>query len=147
MVRVSEWVLGIAGAFVSFLGLFILLAGDDQYLGIVGTWPGRVGDIAASWGYGLAVVGILMLVAATVLTLWDLRHGLVHRQQSEFTGLLTHIIVFLFVNAFLWLQDILAGGGLEYAWLVTLPWGIGLLCHIGAYVTGTHRSQQALPHH
>jgi hypothetical protein len=147
MVRVSEWVLGIAGAFASFLGLFILLAGDDQYLGIIGTWPGRVGDIASSWGYGLVIVGVALLVAATVVTLWDLRHGLEHRQQSEYAGLLTHIFVFLGVNAFLWAQDILAGGGLEYAWLVTLPWGIGLLCHIGAYVVGTHRSHQALPHH
>jgi hypothetical protein len=47
MARVSEWVLGIVGAFASFLGLFVLHAGDDQYLGVFGSWPGRIGDINA----------------------------------------------------------------------------------------------------
>ena len=44
-----------------------------------------------------------------------------------------HGTAFAIVNAFLWLQDIVAGGGLEYAYWPTIPWGIGLIAHALAY--------------
>jgi len=66
MVRVGEWVLGAVGAFAVFLGLFIMFAGDEQYLGYVGfSW--RVGDITAAWAWGLLVGGIALVVLALVL--------------------------------------------------------------------------------
>lgn len=43
MIRATEWILGGVGALAVFLGLFVLLAGEDQYLGFGGSaW--RVGD-------------------------------------------------------------------------------------------------------
>ena len=45
------------------------------------------------------------------------------------------------VNAFLWLQDLATGGGLEYAYWTTIPWGIGLLAHAIAYATTRNESK------
>jgi hypothetical protein len=77
MTRVGEWVMGIVGAVATFLGLFILFAGEDQYLGVGGsTW--RVGDIAAAWGHGLLIGGIVLLALAVALVVHGLRRSRVH---------------------------------------------------------------------
>jgi TRAP-type C4-dicarboxylate transport system permease small subunit len=61
--RVVKQLLGIFGAIGIFLGLFILFAGDGQYLGFWdSTW--RVGDISEWWGYGLLAAGGVLWVAA-----------------------------------------------------------------------------------
>ena len=52
---------------------------------------------------------------------------------AEFEGLMWHIAVYVIVNAFLWFIDLNAGGGLDWAYWTTVPWGIGLLFHIAAY--------------
>ncbi len=144
MARVTEWVLGIAGAAAAFMGLFILYAGENQSVGFGGdlTWQG--GEIASGWGYGLLIGGVALLVVAVASAVRDLRHPRVHKAQSEFAGLMTHVAVFAVVNAFLWVQDIVSGGGLEYAYWVTIPWGIGLLAHIISYTVG---NRPALRHH
>ncbi len=139
MTRVAEWVLGIVGGIAAFLGLFILFAGEDQYLGIGGDLTWRVGEIASGWGYGLLIGGVALLVVTVVLVAWDLRHPREHGLRSEFAGLMTHLAVFVLVNTLLWVQDIAAGGGLEYAYWVTIPWGIGLLAHIVAYAVDSLR--------
>jgi 2TM domain len=146
MSRVSEWVLGIVGACVALLGVFILYGGEDQYVGMGGDLSWRVGDIASWWGYGMVVVGLVLLVVAAVVAIRDLRHPEARKPMSEFQALIMHIVVFTIVNAFLWLQDIATGDGLNYAYWVTIPWGVGLIAHIVAYVTGTH-GRRALPHH
>ena len=51
-----------------------------------------------------------------------------HRVKS-LSDLLWHSGFFVVVNAFLWIQDIVAGGGVEYAYWTTIPWGVGLLIH------------------
>lgn len=61
------WILGIGGTVAAFLGLFILLADEDQYVGIGGDWSWRVGDITPEWGIGLLVGGIAALV---ILGIW-----------------------------------------------------------------------------
>ena len=33
-----------------------------------------------------------------------------------------------------------AGGGLEYAYWVTIPWGLGLAAHIAAYLVDRRRT-------
>lgn len=127
MARVTEWVFGIVGAIAAFLGLFVLYAGGDQYVGLGGDFTWRVGDIASGWGYGLLLVGVVMLVVAVASAVRDLRHPWVRKQQSEFAGLMAHLAIFAVVNAFLWVQDIVSGGGLEYAYWVTPPGASGSL--------------------
>jgi hypothetical protein len=47
-------------------------------------------------------------------------------------------------NALLWVQDIAAGGGLEYAFWATIPWGIGLLIHALVFVFAGRKEDQAI---
>lgn len=53
-------------------------------------------------------------------------------ERTEATGLTElfwHSGFFLVVNAFLWLQDIALGDGLNHAFWTTIPWGVGLAIH------------------
>jgi hypothetical protein len=143
MGRITEWTLGIVGAIVAVAGLVILFAGEDQYLGFGGATQ-RVGDIPDAWGYGLLAGGVAALVLAAVLAIRGLRRRRSGSHHNELTALLTHAAVFTAVNALIWIEDIATGGGLEYAYWVTIPWGIGLLAHTIVYVVG---SRPALPHH
>ena len=43
------------------------------------------------------------------------------KRMKDFSSLLWHAGTFVVVNAFLWIQDIVAGGGLEYAYWTTIP--------------------------
>ena len=54
-------------------------------------------------------------------------------RAREYVGLLWHLAVFVIVNGFLWALDLLKGDGLNWAYLVTIMWGIGLAFHIAAY--------------
>jgi hypothetical protein len=143
MTRVTEWVLGIVGGIAAFLGLFILLGPENEYLGLGGdnlTW--RVGDIDAAWGYWLLIGGAVLLLATVALVMWDVRHPRAHGKVGEFAGLMWHTGIFVVVNAFLWIQDIAAGGGLEYAYWITIPWAFGVLIHAGAYLYATRRVEE-----
>lgn len=55
------------------------------------------------------------------------------KRAQEFVGLLWHIASFVIINAFLWGLDIVTGDGVQWAYWVTLAWGIGLLFHFAAY--------------
>jgi hypothetical protein len=127
--RVSETVLGILGAITTFLGGFILFAGDDQYIGLGGEASWRVEDVASAWGFGLAALGIAALVGAVALYQRDRRRGPVDATRDATTDFAVHATVFTLVNAFLWIQDVAIGGGLNYALWITIPWGIGLAVH------------------
>ncbi len=142
MTRVTEWVLGIVGAIAAFLGLFILFGGGNQSLGLGGELTWQVGEISAGWGYGLAIGGGLLLLLTVALVVWERRHPRVHRRQSEFAGLMWHTGIFVVVNAFLWIQDIVGGGGLEYAYWITIPWGVGLISHALAYLFEARRIKE-----
>lgn len=77
MFKVTAWILGVVGACAVFLGLFILFAGEDQYVGNLGfAW--RVGDVAAAWAYGLLAGGVLLLALVAVLVVRGRRQR-VHR--------------------------------------------------------------------
>jgi len=145
MTRVTEWVLGILGAIAAFVGLFILYAGPEQYVGLGGDLTWRVGEIESGWGYGLLIGGAALLGGAVGLLQWERRHPHEYQQQSERAGLITHVAVFVLVNGLLWLQDILAGGGLEYAYWITIPWGVGLAAHVIAYLSGTRHTTSPRP--
>ena len=49
------------------------------------------------------------------------------RRVKALSDLLWHSGIFVVVNAFLWVQDAVAGGGIEYAYWTTIPWAFGLL--------------------
>lgn len=142
--RVSEWVIGLVGLFGAFLGLFILFAEDEQYVGFGGessSW--RVGDIAPGWGYGLLAGGIFLLLTAGALVQRD-RHrgpGMAVSPRSSRADLLVHATAFLLVNAFVWIQDIAIGDGLNYAYWVTIPWGVGLAVHAAAVLAQERRHE------
>ena len=141
MTRVTEWVFGIVGGIAAFLGLFILFGGEDQSLGLGGDLTWQVGEISSAWGYGLMAGGVLLLLATLALVVRDVRNPRIRQAQSEFAGLMWHIGIFVVVNAFLWVQDIVAGGGLEYAYWATIPWGIGILIHVLTYMFGARRGE------
>jgi hypothetical protein len=143
MTRVTEWVFGIVGGIAAFLGLFILLGGEGQSLGLGGDLTWEVGDISSAWGYGLLAGGVVLLLITLALVVRDMRNPQVRQPQSEFAGLMWHIGIFVVVNAFLWTQDIVAGGGLEYAYWATIPWGVGLIVHVLTYVFAGRRVDEA----
>ena len=58
------------------------------------------------------------------------------KRVKDLSGLIWHAGIFLVVNAFLWLQDIAVGGGVEYAYWTTIPWGAGLAIHALAFFFG-----------
>lgn len=126
----TEWVIGLVGLATAAMGGFLLLAGDNQYVGLGGDYSWRVGDIHSAWGYSLIAVGIVLTVTAGALTRF-LHHADQHlaSYRKHESDLLAHTIAFVLVNAFIWLQDMAISSGLDYAYWVTIPWAIGLATH------------------
>ena len=87
-----------------------------------------------------------MLVERSCSELTERRQPGAHQEPSERAALITHIAVFVLVNGILWAQDILAGGGLDYAYMVTIPWGLGLIAHITAYVVSSRDTDTPARH-
>ena len=136
--QVTRWVMMILGGIAAFMGGFILVGGDDQYVGLGGEVSWRVGDIDPAWGWGLLIGGLLLLAGGVAL--------LLHHRRSVTAGeavvgtagadLLAHAAIFVVVNAFLWTQDLVATGAVNYVLWVTVPWAIGLGIHAFAYAIG-----------
>jgi len=143
MTRVTEWVFGIVGGIAVFLGLFIMFGGEGQSLGLGGDLTWEVGEISSAWGYGLLAGGVVLLLITLALVVRDMRNPQVRQPQSEFAGLMWHVGIFIVVNAFLWTLDIVAGGGLEYAYWATIPWGAGLIVHVLTYAFAGRRVDEA----
>ncbi len=138
----TEILLGILGVICLAVGVVILVADDDQFVGPGGDLAWRVGDIPAMVAWGLLIGGAVLLVVMGAM-IWAGRStaaGRVQPADRPRQELIAHAAAFTIVNAFLWLQDIAAGGGLEYAYWTTIPWGIGLLAHAIAYTTGRNES-------
>lgn len=55
------------------------------------------------------------------------------KRSKDFTGMLWHIVTFLVVNGLLWALDIAGGGGVDWAFWLTIFWGIALVFHIAWY--------------
>ncbi len=51
------------------------------------------------------------------------------RRVKRFTDVMWHLATFIIINGFLWFID-LRRGGLEWAYWVTIVWGIGLAFHV-----------------
>ncbi|MGB5381388.1 MAG: 2TM domain-containing protein [Acidimicrobiia bacterium] len=130
----TEWLLGIVGGIGAFLGLFILFAGDDEYVGIGGDWSWRVGEVSTTWAYGLLIGGGLLVLAALVMVVSG-RDRPAHTSAGDRdrAGLWWHVGIFVAVNTFIWVQDIAIGDGVNYAYWITIPWAIGLAIHTATY--------------
>jgi hypothetical protein len=55
------------------------------------------------------------------------------RRSRALTGVLWHVATFLIVNGFLWFID-LRQGGLDWAYWITVVWGIALAFHVAWYL-------------
>jgi apolipoprotein N-acyltransferase len=98
------------------------------------------GDISAAWAYGLFIGGAVLLLTALVMVIRGRdRVADVTAADRDRAGLWWHAGIFVVVNAFIWIQDIAIGEGVNYAYLITIPWGIGLAIHAVTY--GRSRSR------
>ena len=59
------------------------------------------------------------------------------RRVARKMGLGIHALVYVLVNAGLWIVDA-ATGGRHWAWLPTLGWGVGLTIHAIVTFVGLH---------
>lgn len=139
----TEWVLGIVGGIAAFLGFFILFGPEEEYVGLGGDLSWRVGDISTAWTWSLLIGGLVLFAAAVGMVLYRRMQprAAVSPAVAARSDLYTHAVVFLIVNAFIWVQDIAIGGGVEYAFWVTIPWGIGLLAHAVAHYIAAGREE------
>lgn len=51
------------------------------------------------------------------------------KPANDIVGFAVHAAVYLVVNVALWLIDVVTGGGIDWAYWTTIPWGIGLAIH------------------
>lgn len=137
--RVTRWVLAAVGGIAAFLGVFILIGGENQYIGIGGDVSWRVGDLDPLWGWGLLIGGAALLVAGVLAFRASRGRAGQQAPSSPRTDLIAHCTAFVLVNAFVWVQDIALGDGVNYAWWITIPWGIGLATHAITYLAGRQR--------
>ena len=56
------------------------------------------------------------------------------KRVKEYTDVMWHLATYIIVNAFLWGIDIIGGDGVNWAYWVTITWGIGLAFHIASYM-------------
>ncbi len=55
------------------------------------------------------------------------------KRVKEYTDVMWHVATYIIVNAFLWGLDLIGGGGADWAYWVTIGWGIGLAFHVASY--------------
>ena len=140
---VTEVLLAILGIASLATGVFILVGDETQWVGFGGDLSWQVGEIPPEVGYGLVIGGGVLVLVSLALVLTGRRSGArVEPAERPFRDLAAHATAFLVVNALLWAQDIAAGGGLEYAYWTTIPWGVGLAAHALAYYLGREQPGQ-----
>ena len=55
------------------------------------------------------------------------------RRAKALTDLYWHIGAFVIMNAFFWLLDAVTGGGITWAYWITIPWALALAFHVLAW--------------
>ena len=65
--QVSRWVLMILGGIAAFMGLFILVGDEEQYIGLGGDYSWQVGLVDPLWGWGLLIGGALFVIGGVLL--------------------------------------------------------------------------------
>ncbi len=125
--KVAWWLCLVLGGVATVEGLVILLGPEDDTVGIGGDLSWRIGDISSAWIFGLLIVGFGLLAVWLWMIVAGRRMGpLEITRRGDFYF---HAGAFVVVNAYLWLQDIALGSGLDYAYVTTILWGIGLAFH------------------
>ena len=65
------------------------------------------------------------------------------RRAKSYTSLLWHIGVFVVINGFFWLLDLVVSAeGIQWAYWITIFWGLALAFHIVAYFVGESGVEQ-----
>jgi hypothetical protein len=60
---------------------------------------------------------------------------LARKRAKDLSALVWHIGTFLIINAFFWILDLAIGqSGLQWAYWITLFWGLGLAFHVLTYL-------------
>ena len=55
------------------------------------------------------------------------------KRAKEYMGFMWHLATYVIINIFMWSIDWVTGNGIEFAYWITIPWGIGLGFHAAAY--------------
>jgi protein-S-isoprenylcysteine O-methyltransferase Ste14 len=139
----AEWFMGIVGGIALFLGFFVMLGPEDEFIGLGGDLSWRVGDISAAWMFGLLIIGAAMVAGMVAMIVAG--RNRVRIMSTQLETLLLHTGVFMIVNAFVWAQDYALGDGLNYAYWLTIPWGIALIGHAVAYFVRGRRHATIAP--
>jgi len=58
------------------------------------------------------------------------------RRVKEYSDMMWHVAAFAIINGFLWFLDLRTGGA-DWAYWVTIGWGIGVAFHVASYVIDT----------
>ena len=58
------------------------------------------------------------------------------RRAKEYSDMIWHVATFVIINAFLWFLD-LRSGGADWAYWVTMGWGLGVAFHVASYYIDT----------
>jgi len=71
--------------------------------------------------------------------------SITHEEQARraryLTGLMWHVGAFLIINTFFWVLDLIIGqSGIQWAFWITLFWGVALAFHVLAYLVVGRRS-------
>jgi hypothetical protein len=66
-----------------------------------------------------------------------------HKRAKAFSGLMWHIGAFVIINAFFWILDLTTGAeGVQWAYWITVFWGLALAFHVLAYFVGDSGAEQ-----
>ncbi|GAA1470467.1 2TM domain-containing protein [Microbacterium thalassium] len=72
---------------------------------------------------------------------------LAFRRAKATTGLLWHVGVYVIINGMLWFLDLWTGPGIQWAFWVTVFWGVGLLFHVLAWFVDGRQVERRLAQH
>jgi hypothetical protein len=120
--------LTIFGAIALFLGFFVMFGSESSSIGLGGDVSWTIAEVSDAWMYGLLIAGGVTLAGALYLALAGRKR--VRVESSPLADVVLHAWIFAIVNAFVWVQDLALDDGLDYAYWVTVPWGIGLAAHL-----------------
>jgi hypothetical protein len=70
-------------------------------------------------------------------------HAAAQTRAKYLTGLLWHLGAFTIINAFFWILDLTLGeSGIQWAFWITLFWGLGLAFHALAWAIAGRRVER-----
>ena len=55
------------------------------------------------------------------------------KRLEEYNGLMWHVASYVIINLMMWALDWYQGGGINWAFWITIFWGVGLAFHVASY--------------